>query len=164
MKKIELIIQQSVKNVGKRIEREWESDVQKELPNLPSNAIKRSITTTSGNKTVVNKVNSRRVKRVSRKKHAGHLMNHQPTQIKAGVQVQVKKRMHTIPRAFIAKMSSGHRGVFSRRKKGGKLVGRLPIRELKWTSSIENVATNKLEKLCKYAAKEIVSDISRGLN
>ncbi len=48
---------------------------------------------------------------------------------KRGVSVKPKKKRTVLPKTFIATMSSGHRGVFERKRKAGSRSGRLPIAE-----------------------------------
>ena len=64
-------------------------------------------------------------------------------QTKKGVSVQVKKGRprKVIPHTFQATMKSGHKGVFWREKKGGKMVGRLPIQEL-YSSRVPDIFSN----------------------
>lgn len=48
----------------------------------------------------------------------------------AGASVRVKKTRKTVRGAFIAKMKSGHIGVFTRTQKSGAVAKRSPIRQL----------------------------------
>jgi len=60
------------------------------------------------------------------------LVSFSTRQTKKGASVQVRKDRprKVIPHSFHAIMKSGHKGVFWREKVGGRMVGRLPIREL----------------------------------
>lgn len=66
---------------------------------------------------------------------------------RAGVTTRIK-REKLVKSAFIATMPrTGKKGVFVRKFSGGKRVGRLPIKQIKFTSSLEMVASDHLEKI-----------------
>jgi hypothetical protein len=81
-----------------------------------------------------------------------------------GVSAVIKGTRQRYPNAFIARMPSGHRGVFARKGKG-----RLPIRELFGVSiafvfrKFEHVAIARArEQLAKNLAHELSFEMSRG--
>lgn len=53
-----------------------------------------------------------------------------PRRTTVGVTYQDIKERKLIEHGFIAKMPTGHKGVFRRKYSGGKMVGRLPIKEM----------------------------------
>lgn len=69
-------------------------------------------------------------------------------QVKAGARSRAWGELKTYKRAFIATMSSGHVGVFTRAKvDGDKKVGRLPIKELYGPEIPETMAKRKVGKM-----------------
>jgi hypothetical protein len=79
--------------------------------------------------------------------HAIPIDRFQIQQTPRGVVTNIKRRRF-IKSAFIATMPrTGKKGVFVRKFRGGKRVGRLPIRRIGFTTSIEMVAKAHLEKI-----------------
>lgn len=95
------------------------------------------------------------------------LVRYRARQVRRGVSVQVKRRggRKVVRGAFIARMRSGHEGVFRRQVEGGKRVPRLPIKELFSTSPAEVIGDRGIEaSLSRLAqqrfAKELTHEIA----
>lgn len=72
------------------------------------------------------------------------------------VSVKIKGKRKTIRRAFVAKMKSGHTGVFRRRGKK-----RFPIDEVRWTTGLEWVADDLAADIQKEFGKKYADEFRK---
>lgn len=90
------------------------------------------------------------------------IMKFSPKQTKTGVSVNISGSPKTIRRSFLATMPSGHRGIYWRKRiGGGKLSPRLPIREIRWTVSVETIGQEKLDEISTFVNQQFQKEFNK---
>lgn len=87
-----------------------------------------------------------------------------PRQRRSGVSVRIKQAAgrQLLPGAFLARLRSGHVGVFYRRRSGGRRVGRLPIDQV-FTTAVSGALRKRLDHLQAFAARRLRVEFERAV-
>lgn len=159
--------QTAIRQVASETKSNWAELIGQEI-NLPLNTIKRAMYSRANANGFSVSVRNKRLPFYTSLIGGIPLARFQPEQDSTGTAVLIKKSRGSqhIKHAFIARMKTGHVGVFSRYSSSGALLPgsgkRAPIRQL-YTSSITDIASNHLSTVQQVAVEQFTSTVTAEL-